>query len=73
VDAVVVVTETGVMIATVAAEADPAVAAAVVVDGTDVAAAAEAALGVIKSPKPSFGNNLSDLKTPLIKARSFVF
>ncbi len=40
------------MIAMVAAEADPAVAAvAVVVDETDVAAA-EVGLGAIKSPRP---------------------
>ena len=50
VDAVVM--GTGAMIAMVAAEADPAVAAvAAVVDETGVAAA-EVALGAIKSPRP---------------------
>ena len=52
VDVVVVVMETGAMIAMVAAEADPVAAAvAVVVDETDVVAA-EVGRGVIKSPRP---------------------
>jgi hypothetical protein len=52
VDVVAVVDmETGVMIVMVAVEADLA-AVAVVVDETDVAAAAEAALGDTKSPRP---------------------